>query len=583
MRIGNCSGFYGDRFAAMREMIDGGDLDILTGDYLAELTMLILFRSKAKDPARGYATTFVRQLEDCLGMAWEQGVRIVANAGGLNPAACATAVRDLANRLGLRVNVAHVEGDDLLPRVAELRGAEGTGLRNLDTGAVLTADPLTANAYLGGWGIAAALDAGAQVVVTGRVTDAALVIGSAAHWHGWARDDWDPLAGALVTGHVLECGAQATGGNYSFFTEIPDNDYLGFPLAEVAEDGSSVITKHPGTGGAVTVGTVTAQLLYEIGPPLYLNPDVSARFDTIALEQESPDRVRISGVLGTPPPETTKVCLNLLGGFRNSMTFLLTGLDIEAKADLVKRQLASALDGVESVTWTLARTDRDDPPTNEQAVATLRVTVKDPDGKRIGRPFSSAAVEIALASYPGCTLTSPPGDATMYGVYWPALVPNDEVTQVTVLDDGTRVPIETPTDPGREPLRPGRFDFPLGSASGGDRTTTRAPLGTLVGARSGDKGGNANLGVWVESDDAYRWLARGLTVEKFKELLPETKDLQVDRHDLPNIRALNFVVHGLLGDGVAASTRQDPQAKGLGEWLRSRHVNIPVTLLEDGR
>ena len=580
VRIGNCSGFYGDRFAAMREMLEGGELDVLTGDYLAELTMLILFRSKAKDPAKGYAATFVRQLEECLGTAWENGVRIVANAGGLNPAGCAAAVRDLAQRLGLRINVAHVEGDDLLPRARDLAGPDGLGLANLDTGKPLAADPLTANAYLGGWGIAAALDAGAQVVVTGRTTDAALVIGPAAWWHGWAPENWGALAGALVTGHVLECGAQATGGNYSFFTEIPGNEHLGFPLAEIEEDGSSVITKHPGTGGAVTVGTVTAQLLYEIGPPVYLNPDVSADFGTIQLTQEGPDRVRISGVQGQPPPATTKVCLNLVGGFRNSMTFLLTGLDIEAKADLVKRQLAPMLANVESVTWNLARTDHEDPDTNEQAVASLRVTVKDADANKIGRPFSSAAVEIALASYPGCTLTSPPGDASMYGVYWPALVANDEIEQVVVLDDGRRVSIDAApvTSPPWQRVKVSIFEG--SSVGGGSREVLHAPLGTLVGARSGDKGGNANLGVWAETDEAFQWLARGLTVEKFKELLPETKEYDVERHELPNIRALNFVVRGLLGDGVAAGTRQDPQAKGLGEWLRSRHVNIPVDLLE---
>ncbi len=565
----------------MREMLEGGELDVLTGDYLAELTMLILFRNKAKDPAKGYATTFLRQLEECLGIAWEKGVRIVANAGGLNPAGCAAAVRELAQRLGLRVNVAHVEGDELLPRVSELAGPDGLGLANLDTGKPLAADPLTANAYLGGWGIAAALDAGAQVVVTGRTTDAALVIGPAAWWHGWARDNWDALGGALVTGHILECGAQATGGNYSFFTEIPGNEHLGFPLAEIDESGSSVITKHPGTGGAVTVGTVTAQLLYEIGPPTYLNPDVSADFRSIRLTQEAPDRVRVSDVRGLPPPATTKVCLNLVGGFRNSMTFLLTGLDVEAKADLVKRQLAPAVDGVESVTWSLARTNHEDPETNEQAVASLRVTVRDADANKIGRPFSSAAVEIALASYPGCTLTSPPGNASMYGVYWPALVANEEVEQVAVLDDGRRLPIDPPqAGPGVTFTSSVAAPPPF---AGSSREVVRAPLGTLVGARSGDKGGNANLGVWAETPEAFDWLSRGLTVEKFKELLPETKEYDVDRYDLPNIFAINFVVRGLLGEGVAASTRQDAQAKGLGEWLRSRLVNIPADLLdEDG-
>ena len=576
MRIGNCSGFYGDRFDAMREMLEGGELDVLTGDYLAELTMLILFRTRLKDPSGGYATTFLRQLEDCLGMAWEKGVRIVTNAGGLNPAGCAAAIRELAQRLGLTVNVAHVEGDDLLPRLAELR-QQGVRMDNLDTGAPLAADPLSANAYLGGWGIAAALDAGAHVVVTGRVTDAALVIGPAAWWHQWTRDAWDQLAGALVTGHILECGAQATGGNYSFFTEIPDLEHPGFPLAEVAEDGSSVITKHPGTGGAVTVGTVTAQLLYEIGSPLYLNPDVTADFGTIELRQDGPDRVRVSGVRGLPPPPTTKVSLNLVGGYRNSMAFLLTGLDIEAKADLVRRQLAPALDGLRDVTWSLARTDREDPATNEQAVATLRLTVKDADDKRIGRTFSNAAVELALASYPGCTLTSPPGAATMYGVYWPATVPTEVIRQEAVLPDGTRRPIGPPPQTTEAPAPQAPRRPAAASISGG---TLRAPLGTVAGARSGDKGGNANIGVWTESDASYGWLARGLTVDKLRELLPETADLRIDRHELPNIRALNFVVHGLLGEGVAAGTRQDPQAKGLGEWLRARYVNIPLALLE---
>src|SRR4051794_38672719 len=509
VRVGNCSGFYGDRFAAMREMLEGGDLDVLTGDYLAELTMLILFRSQAKDPARGYATTFLRQLEDCLGLAWEKGVRIVANAGGLNPAGCAAAVRELAARLGLRVNVAHVEGDDLMGRVGELRGPDGTGLANLDTGRPLAADPLTANAYLGGWGIAAALDAGAQVVVTGRVTDAALVIGPAAWWHGWARDDWNPLAGALVAGHVLECGTQATGGNYAFFEEIPGLDYLGFPLAEIADDGTTVVTKHPGSGGAVTVGTVTAQLLYEIQSPRYLNPDVTADFGTIRLTEIGPDRVEISGVAGQRPPDTTKVALNLVGGFRNSMTFLLTGLDIDAKADLVRRQLEPAVADVADVTWTLAHTEHDDPPTNEQAAATLRLTVKDGDDKQIGRPFSNAAVEIALASYPGCTLTSPPGGATMYGVYWPAVVSDDEVPHRVVLDDGRTLTIE-PT-PGTPPRAASSSSF-AANPPPPEAPTLRLPIGTIVGARSGDKGGNANIGVWVRTHDQYSWLLEWLTV-----------------------------------------------------------------------
>ena len=320
-------------------MVEGGPIDVLTGDWLAELTMLILWKAKARHADGGYATTFLTQMEQVLGTCSDRGIKVVTNAGGLNPAGCAERVRELATRLGLSVRVAHVEGDDLLGRVAELRPQ----LTHLDTGASLTADPVTANAYLGGWGIASALGAGADVVVCPRVTDAALVVGPAAWWWGWALDDWDRLAGAVVAGHVIECGAHATGGNFAFFTELPHRDRpLGFPIAEVDADGSSVITKHPGTGGAVTLDTVTAQLLYEIAGPAYANPDVVARFDTCRLEQEGPDRVRISGTAGEPAPATTKVAINLFGGYRNQMTFVLTGLDQDAKAQWALGALSDA-------------------------------------------------------------------------------------------------------------------------------------------------------------------------------------------------------------------------------------------------
>jgi Acyclic terpene utilisation family protein AtuA len=560
VRIGNCSGFYGDRIAAMREMLTGGELDFLTGDYLAELTMLILGRDKMKNPERGYAKTFLIQLEECLGLAHERGVRIVANAGGLNPAGLADAVRGLAERLGIPANVAHVEGDDLLPRASDL----GLGA------------PLTANAYLGAWGIVDCLRAGADIVVTGRVTDASVVVGPAAAHFGWARDDYDRLAGAVVAGHVIECGAQATGGNYSFFTEIADLGHAGFPLAEVHADGSSVITKHSGTGGQVSVGTVTAQLLYEIGGARYANPDVTARFDTITLADDGADRVRISGVRGEPPPPSLKVSLNSIGGFRNAVTFVLTGLDIEAKAALVRRQLESALRMQPAeIGWTLARTDHVDADTEEAASALLTCVVRDPDPKTVGRQFSSAAVELALASYPGFTSTAPPGDGQVYGVFTAGYVPASEIAQVAVRPDGSRAEIaaatttvelaavETPPLP--EPLVPG--------------PTRRAPLGTIAGARSGDKGGAANVGVWVHTDDQWRWLAHTLTVDKLRELLPETTDLPISRHLLPNLRAVNFLIDGILGQGVAYQARFDPQAKGLGEWLRSRHIDIPEEIL----
>ncbi|MGU3500594.1 acyclic terpene utilization AtuA family protein [Mycobacterium sp. C31M] len=560
MRIGNCSGFYGDRLSAMREMLAGGDLDYLTGDYLAELTMLILARDRARNAELGYAKTFLRQLDDTLGLALDRGVKIVTNAGGLNPAGLATAVRALADRLGLAVNVAHVEGDDLVTRADEL----GFG------------SMLAANAYLGAWGIVDCLNSGADVVVTGRVTDASVVVGPAAAHFGWTRTDHDCLAGAVAAGHIIECGTQATGGNYSFFTEIADLRNPGFPIAEISADGSSVVTKHAGTGGLVSTGTVTAQLLYEITGARYTNPDVTLRMDSVTLSQDGPDRVRVSGVRGEAPPPTLKVSLNSIGGFRNATTFVLTGLDIDAKADLLREQLEGSLKvRPAELVWTLARTDHPDADTEETASALLHCVVRDLDASVVGRQFSSAAVELALASYPGFTSTAPPGDGQIYGVFTPGHVDATLVPHVAVHADGTRVAIEPATDtlelaPVAEPVLP--EPLPAGP-------TVRAPLGRIAGARSGDKGGSANVGVWVRTDDEWSWLAHTLTVDALRDLLPETADLPVTRHLLPQLRAVNFVIEDILGRGVAYQARFDPQAKGLGEWLRSRHVDIPERLL----
>ncbi|MET8383532.1 acyclic terpene utilization AtuA family protein [Streptosporangium canum] len=592
LRIANCSGFYGDRLSAAREMVEGGPIDVLTGDWLAELTMLILAGNRLKGRP-GYAPTFLRQLEQVLGTCLERGIKVVSNAGGLDPAGCAGAVAELAGRLGLPVKVAHVTGDDL-------SGHDLDGAPNLDTGERLPAAPLTANAYLGGRPIAAALSAGADVVVTGRVTDAALVTGPGIWRYGWRPGDHDALAGSVVAGHVIECGCQATGGNYAFFGEVPDLAHCGFPLVELESDGSSVITKHPGTGGLVSVGTVTAQLLYEIASPRYPGPDVVARFDTIRLEQQGPDRVRISGVRGEAPPDTLKVAVNYVGGYRNTMTMVLTGLEIEAKARLAQEAIWSrvpreSFDRVDVELTPLGATAPQPDAAPLTGTALLRVTVMDADRKKAGRAFSSAVVETGLASYPGFYGLTPPGDASPYGVYWPTLVPAETVRARVWLDgrelDGPEPAGTEPArlEPGeREPggLEPGRRThgerepggLEPGDGTHGDRAA-RTALGTIMGARSGDKGGNANLGVWVRTAEQFAWLSGHLTVERLRELLPATAGLEIDRFDLPNLHALNFVVHGLLGRGVAASPRLDAQAKALGEELRARHADIPRSLL----
>ncbi len=580
IRIANCSGFFGDRLSAAKEMVEGGPIHVLTGDWLAELTMLILARTRVKRPGGGYAHTFVTQMEQVMGTCLDRGIKVVSNAGGLDPDGCADAVAKVAEELGLHPKIAYVRGDDLMPRLPDL--VASNQLTHFETGEPIkdTSRFLTANAYLGCWGIVDALDRGADIVITGRVTDAAVVCGPAAWHHGWQRNDWNALAGAVAAGHVIECGTQATGGNYSFFTEVSGMTRVGFPWAEVAADGSSVIGKHEATGGQVSIGTVTSQLLYEIGGPEYFGPDVTTRFDSIQLEEIGADRVRMYGIQGEPPPATLKVCLNRSGGFRNDMNVCLTGLDIEAKAKLIEDAFWVACPFAPSdfakVTTRLIRTDQPDPASNEQAVAILKISVKDPDEKKVGRAFSNAVIELGLATIPGFFgVGGGPSAGRPFGVYEPARVPAQLVPQEVVLVGGETVQVDSVIPPGEVSLQ--LPSGPAAAAPGGP--TRRAPLGVVVGARSGDKGGNANLGVFARSDEAWAWLDGFLTSDRLRELLGEIADLEVDRYRLPALRSLNFVVHGLLDEGVAAATRQDPQAKSLGEWLRARVVDIPEALL----
>lgn len=570
-RVGNCSGFYGDRLSAMREMLDGGELDYLTGDYLAELTMLILGRDQLKDSQLGYAKTFVNQLTGSLAVAKERGVRIVSNAGGLNPAGLADQVQKIAAEQDLDINVAFVTGDNLIADAQSL----GFG------------DALTANAYLGAFGIARALTAGADVVITGRVTDASLTVGPAIAEFGWQRDDYDQLAGAVIAGHVLECGAQATGGNFAGFLQLAEEkriEPLGFPIAEISPDGSSVITKHANTGGAVTVDTVTAQLVYEIGAPVYLNPDVSARLDSVSVRQQAPDRVQLSGVRGSAPPPETKICLNYLGGYRNTVEFVLTGLDIDAKASWVQQQFEASLadELPDRLEWKLDHTTLPDPTSQATASSVLRCSAFSKNQEPVGRSFSNAAVQLALASIPGFTMTSPPAPGTPYGVYRAAYLPQNDVPHQVVLPSGEIEDIEPPEVVDQVESWPTE---PRVQHNWTDEPAELNPLGSIAYSRSGDKGGDANVGVWIRSDHpdrelAHDWLVSLLTEEYVANLLPEAAQLPIQVYELPNLAAVNIVITGLLGEGVASSTRPDPQAKALGEWLRARWVKLPDRLIE---
>ena len=579
--IGNCSGFYGDRLSAAKDMVEGGPIDVLTGDYLAELTMTILYNQRMKrGEDQGYVGTFLKQFRDVANSCQEKNIKIVTNAGGLNPSSMANQVQEIIHELNLDLKVAYIDGDDLIPQLDELY-SKGEKLINIEKDIPLDSyskPPVTANAYFGAWGIKEALDQGADIVVCPRVTDAAVVIGPAAWKFNWSRDDYDALAGALAAGHIIECGAQATGGNYSFFQEVPSFSNVGYPIAEIFDDGSFYITKHPDTGGLVSVGTVTAQLLYEIGSPAYMNPDVIGHFDTLKIKQESEDRVYVSGCRGSSAPKTHKVCVNLAGGYRNGVEILLTGLDIEEKAKLVTDSIFENLGGREQfdkVDIQLQRTDKEDPISNEQAQASLRISVKSDNPELVGRMFSAKITELGLANLPGWTgRGGTPSGA--YIEYWPALVDSKFIKE-NVYFEGKKTEI-IPTS---------QLDFeetyyqkePYENKLPEINKTQIIPFGRLYGTRSGDKGGCANLGVWAKTEEAYAYLFDLLTVEKLKELLPDLAEYKIDRFELPNILSLNFYVHGILQDGVSSSTRLDGQAKSLGEYLRAKNIEAPEFLI----
>lgn len=584
IKIGNCSGYYGDKLSAAKDMVEGGPIDVLTGDYLAELTMTILFNQKLqRGEDKGYVGTFLKQIKDVAETCKKNNIKIVTNAGGLNPSSMANEIINILKEMSIDLKVAYIDGDDLMPRLEELKD-QGETFVNIDKNTNLDSTEhnlLTANAYLGAWGIKEALDEGADIVVCPRVTDAAVVIGPAAWKFKWKRTDFDELAGALAAGHIIECGCQATGGNYSFFEEVPSFINVGYPIAEIESDGSFTITKHPGTGGLVSVGTVTAQLLYEISSPAYINPDVISHFDTLEINQIGPDRVRVSGCRGSNPPGKHKVCINLATGYRNGMDLVLTGLDIEAKAKTITDTLFHSVGGkdqFDEVSVNLYRTDKKNPNSNEEAMATLSISVKSRNPDLVGRLFSAKIIELSLANYPGffsAGTGKKPGPVISY---WPALIDSKHIKEYVHVD-GKTVEIEPTSQLQFEENYYQKQPVTIEPAPQGEMD--EISFGRLFGARSGDKGGCANIGVWAKTDLAFSFLYNFLSVEKIKELMPDLNKFSIDRYELPNINSLNFYIHGILEDGVSSNNRMDGQAKSLGEYLRSKTISVPKIIIEE--
>ena len=584
IKIANCSGFYGDKISAAKELVDGGPIDVLTGDYLAELTMAILYSQKLqRGEDKGYVGTFLKQIKEVAKSCKEKKIKIISNAGGLNPKSMASEIKKILDEQSIDMKVAYIDGDDLLPRMEDLT-KEGDVVENIDKNIPLNDSgfsTLTANAYLGAWGIKEALDNGADIVVCPRVTDAAVVIGPAAWKFNWDRNNYDALAGALAAGHIIECGCQATGGNYAFFKEVSSFDNVGYPIAEILEDGSFYVTKHPGTGGLVSKGTVTAQLLYEISSPAYKNPDVIAHFDTLKIEDIEKDKVYISGCRGSSPPKDHKVCINLAGGFRNGMEIMLTGLDIEAKAKVFEDALFNSVGGKEQfdeVSIQLHRTDKENPISNEESMASLVISVKSMNADLVGRLFSAKIIELALANIPGFFAQGGVKSSGPVIVYWPALIDSKHIKEKVYIEDKEIEIIPT-----------SQMDFediyyqkdPIEIEEIEIKDEENIYFGDLYGTRSGDKGGCANIGVWAKNSKSFAFLSKYLSEEKLKELLPDLKDFKIERFELSNINSLNFYIHGILEDGVSSNNRKDSQAKSLGEYLRAKIIKVPKEILGD--
>lgn len=581
VHIANFSGYLGDRPDALTEVLSSSDrIDVLVGDYLAEVTLAALAGDLQNPDSkrRGYVGYFVRQIEPHLAVLSERGIKVVTNAGGFDPSGLAKVLRTKIADLGLALQVAHVEGDDLLAKLDDLQ-ANGHELSNLDTSKPLSSwehEPISANAYLGGWGIAAALEGGADIVITGRVTDASLSSGPASWWHQWSSDDWGALAGAVTAAHVIECGGHATGGNFSGFTGVPSFLWPGYPVAEVAADGSCVITKLSGQDGTVTVDTVTAQLVYEIQGPRYLNPDVTVHLDSVTLEQLGTDRVRIGPVRGSAPPPTAKVAIFAPIGYQLSQMVFMTAPHVEEKTRLLRAQLIDAL-GSDLLDLDVVRFGApvEDPASQAEATVAVRVmaTSKDPAPlQRLVRLIDS----LYLSSFPGYHLDSAAPRCAGPSArieYWPALLDFGEVDHRAIMADGTVVHPEVPPradEPSAVPDDPGQTNVWAGRS---------VPLGTLAHARSGDKGGNVNVGVWVSNPAAWEWLRTTLTTETFRRLISETKELSLVRHELPHLRAVHFVVKGLLGSGGSSNLRVDQVGKSFGEYLLAKHTTIPEELV----
>jgi len=582
--IANASGFWGDEGAAVERQIEGGHIDYLTGDYLAEITMIILARQKGKDPKAGYARDFVQTLSKMLQRIAEKNITVITNAGGINPKGCAEALEALIAEKGLNLPVAVVDGDDLMPRFQDML-REGCDFRHMDSGESLEGISdlvISANAYIGARPIVGALQQGARIIVTGRTYDAASVVAPIIHEFGWAWEDYDRLAAALLAGHLIECGTQSTGGNYSLWQEVPSFSNMGYPLVEVNADGSFFLTKHSGTGGLVNLRTAKEQILYEIGNPrLYMSPDVIADFTSFSIEGAGPDRVFLKGVKGQRPTPHLKVSVTYEAGHKLIAMLVVSGPDVIAKAQKFAEMF-----------WERVGTDFDErrtdfvgysacwgesaAPHNDPNEIILRFAARSHDRSALQK-MSREIAGLILAGPPGVTVFGGrPRIQPAYG-FWPAIIPRELVT-ARLLFEGNETIYNCGVGEFGEPVIPAEPPAPV---TGGSREKIKVPLSAIAHARSGDKGDICNIGVAALKPEYYPELLRELTPEKVAAYFKTNVRGQVSRYRLDNLAAMNFLLREALDGGGTVSLLLDNQGKTLSQAILNMPVEISRDLLSD--
>ncbi|KAF2814995.1 DUF1446-domain-containing protein [Mytilinidion resinicola] len=611
INVAGCSGGVYDRKRAIHDMAKNEpQVDVITGDWMSECNMTLrgsdkrdkLNKKQLSAVGAAYEPYFLEELDPAIPWLAKNKTKICVNAGASDVQGLAEAVKKLIIKHGVDLKVGYVDGDDVTDAMLELYN-KGENFPNLPAGKNIQDwgfDPICAQCYLGGTGIAACFEGGADIVVCGRVADASPIVGAAMWWHGWKREDVQELAGALMVGHIIECSTYATGGYYSGFKDLGVNDTdMGYPIAALDHLGEAVITMEKGKHGLVNVATVASQLLYEIQGPYYYNSDVTAYLEDVKLEQVGENAVKVSGVKGMPAPSTTKVGITAKGGYQAEFHFYLTGLDIEEKAKMIERQTLAALgDHAKKFTclkFQIAGSVPVDPQSQDEATVDLRIfaQTQDPDLLSAGAmidsdrgSFARFCIENLLQGYPGSTMAPDMRQAIgrPFFEYWVSLMPQSFVKETAHLPDGTVIDIPTPTQMKTYDFNQPTYNTrnPVDLSQFGP--TTRAPLGYVVMGRSGDKSSNANLGLFVRNADEYDWFRTMLSVEKLRELLgKDDKGKNIDRSEMPNILAVHFLLRDHLDRGFNATSGYDSLGKNLCEYIRSKYVDIPNKFLERGR